>query len=153
MQDDPLPPTLVVDDSAAPASTATEGKANEAYDAVFSWHGNQLEPYSLMRDRIFERLQALDSPVPDTVRQDCPQFVLYDAEKVLALCSLTEQQLLPIMGKPLELLKLTQQWGQQHIASAEGMAAIRLANAIIKASEATRAIERPSRSGSATPGN
>jgi hypothetical protein len=106
-----------------------------------------------MRDRLFERLQALDAPMPSELRTLNPQFVLWDAEKIICLCSMTEEELAPLLPYPLRLLKHTQEWGRKNIGKEVAIEAIQLASRIIADAESTRAVERTSRAGGTREGN
>jgi len=146
MTDEPITPqVLIQDDEDAPQKESHRATAEEAYTAGYHWRGQLLQPFSIMRDRLLEKLQALDAPLPRELRNARPEFVLYDAEKVLWLCSQSPAELQALMPFPLRMLEASQMWGNANIAEGEGMEAISLANRIVTDAEATRAVERPGR--------
>jgi hypothetical protein len=122
---------------------AMEQQREAAYDAVYTWHGQPLHPFSSGRDGIYRKLAALDFPVSTKVMIRSGFACLGDARLLLFVCAHDYEQLWPFRHDMDALLGKAYQWADQNIGHHEDTAAIELWKRILADSRATQAIHRP----------
>lgn len=145
----PPPPARQVvatdETTADEAEIARMDKQREAaYDAVYEWHGQPLEPFSSGRDALYRKLAAIDFNIDTKDMIKSGYACLGDARLVIFVCSHTYEQLWPYRQDVEALLGKAYQWADQNIAHNEDAKAIELWKAILRDGRATQAVPRPS---------
>lgn len=115
-------------------SPAHEAARQAAFDSVFEWHGQRLQPFSSSREALFAQ-HRLSMGAPDLQRclDDLDAFFA-DAARILWLCSHTEADWGILRCSPPQLQAAIDRWTDEHIPGHESAAATMIGFRIYAAS-------------------
>ena len=141
---DEQPETLAVAfvDTHEPAPDPHQEEREKAFDAVYSWDGRPLEPFTSGRRREWARMRAFEGADPS---------FLDDAVKILWLCFQPADALIAKRRDLQSLCAECWRWADDNIAHDRHGDLLSLVDKMLTDSEANRAVPIPS--DGAAPGN
>lgn len=151
--DGDLVPSIIQLDSTAGQQEAagdrvvTDAMRDAAYHGIHTWQGKRLEPFSIGREALFNRVRVFVAPTTLRLPEVYAPEYLQEAVLVLFLCSCGEGLLNPIRHSADLVIDAANVWGEKNIPRNQRQAAGELAFKIIHEENLTIAVPMPDGSG------
>jgi hypothetical protein len=105
------------------ANPADEKRRQEAYEADFSWRGEQLLGFSVSREALFGQLRlAMGAPPLSRCMAD-PDAFQSDAQRILFLCSHPPEILNRLRGDMAQLQTAVDSWADENLSAGDKLEA------------------------------
>ena len=144
---------IMDDEGGVELEAAAADRRAMAYDATYTWHGKELQGWSIGREQLYFKLRAADAAVPLHVALRHPETFLGDAMKVLYLMHHIPAEWRDLRMDLPSFIEAIDAWAAENIPRAEQSEAIDLALRVVNDSGSTQAIPRPTGKKSPDEGN
>ncbi len=140
----PVPARRVAVDAGGALEAEAEQEREGIYHGLHTWRGRELEPFSISRRILWQRLCAVDVPLPVGFRFSAePGAWSGHAVKLLYLCCHQPEEWRHLRADTPRFLEAIELWGEEHVPAETLEDAIVLGFRIVSEAEKLRAVARP----------